>query len=289
MKLGNISFPHPVLGIKVEENETPEVNGLYNIRCEHIIQEKTIFKINHRLINAIEIDNLIQNGHAIFVTEVSSSKTAYRKSFKSSAENQIVEIDTDNLRDLVVLNFFIIANNSFIYCDNEDVWHPDYKGAQFEISKGMPLAYGGQIKIIIERGNSSGGIRSLFNVETNNEKNGPFSVWLESETIDILVPEKAFSNFSNLYENQPGYDETFHAALAVPALYEALLAMRDDQTLHNERRWYQALEAKLEADFKYKIDDLDGADLLQIAQKIINNPFTSLTESLIQIENTEED
>ena len=291
MKLGNISFPHPVLGIKIEENETPEVNGLYKVTCEHLTSETTSFIINHKLINSIQISDLVKNKEAAFVTEISSSKTAFRKSFSTYENNQKIEIDTNCFRDLVILNFFVIATESFIYSDNNDVWHPDYKDARFEVTKGMPLAYGGQIKVIIERGRSNGGISSFFNIDLDqtSEKNGPFRVWLESETIDILLPEKAFFNFSNLYENQPGYDETFHAALAVPALFEALTVIRDDSDAHSERRWYQALEVKLEKDFSLKVDELEGVELLELAQKIINNPFTKLTESLIQIENTEEE
>jgi hypothetical protein len=290
MKLSNISFPHPVLGLKLEEKELPDMNGLYNVTCSDNISRNAVFEINHEVLSRPDILKLIEDGCAAYATEVTCSKTAYRKLFVSTNPKQKVEVKTDLFRDRVELHFFIIALKSFSYSDPDGSWHPDYRGIQFDIEKGMLLAFGGYIMRMIPRGSAGQGVNSIITIDSKIDKEGPFDVCIDSESITILLPSSTFEKFADLYQNQPGYNETFHASLAVPALVEALKAMADTTNVqYKEKMWYQAIEAKLDSEYRLTVNELDGENLLELAQKIINNPFSILTNCLIDSANTEED
>jgi hypothetical protein len=290
MKLSNISFPHPVLGLKLEEKERPDMNGLYNVTCSDTIGRNAIFKINHEVLSRPDILKLIEDGYAEYATEVTCSKTAYRKLFVSTNSEQEIEVKTDSFRDRVELHFFIIALKNFPYSDPDGSWHPDYRGIQFDIEKGMILAFGGYVMRMIARGGAGQGVNSLITIDSKIEKEGPFDVFIESESITIFLPSSTFEKFTDLYQNQPGYNETFHASLAVPALAEALKAMADTASLqYKDKMWYQAIETKLDLEYKLTVDQLDGENLLELAQKIINNPFSILTNCLINSASAEED
>lgn len=291
MKLSNISFPHPVLGLKIEEKERPDMAGIYSVTCSDAISESAIFKINHEVLLRPDILKLIEDGFAAYATEVTCSKTAFRKLFFTNNQNQQIEIRTDSFRDRVELHFFIIALKDFSYSENPvGSWHPDYRGIQFDIEKGMILAYGGYIMRMIARGGAGQGVNSIITIDSKIEKEGPFDVFLGSESITIFLPSSTFDKFADLYQNQPGYNEAFHASLAVPALVEALKAMADTASLqYKEKMWYQAIETKLDLEYKITVDQLDEENLLELAQKIINNPFSILTNCLINSANAEED
>jgi len=298
MKLNNISFPHPVLGLKADEEEVPgrrhegakDMIGVYNASCTDSVAHNAIFKIKHEVLGCPNLLNILSEGLAAYATELTCSKTAYRKLFVSTNKEQTIEVGTDSFRDRVELNFFIIAVKDFSYKDPDDSWHPDYRGMEFDIEKGMILGYGGYIMRMIKRGGGGRGVKSIITIDSKQDKDGPFDVSLDSESITILLPNTTFEKFTDLYVNQPGYNETFHAALAVPALVEALEAMADTTNVqYKDKMWYQAIETKLDSDYKLTVDDLDGDNLLELAQRIINNPFSILTNSLIEIANNQED
>src|SRR5258706_14262836 len=137
MKVTNISFPHPVLGIN--NDVTGQYTGTLNVKPE---KEFISLTIVHEIFNP-EYANLIKNGDANFCVEVHCMKTFYRNSFLTSEMQQTIRISTFDLMDLVEVEYAVVAVRDLKNFSLRG-WHSDYKGNQFEIRKGDVLGYGGK-------------------------------------------------------------------------------------------------------------------------------------------------
>lgn len=296
MKLDNVSFPHPVLGLSgTETNDSAEtdVMGLFEVAQKLTISKEVSVSVEYSLINSPQLSRLIAEGDAEFACEVSCSKTAFRRVFSGVSAKQEFAIPADMLRDQIVFQYFILAVSAFAYPD-EGGWHPDYKGQIFDIERGMVLGYGGEIKHMLERRQeeSRKGM-SLIEVNCSDADSGPFEVDLNGDVIVIYLPKKTFISFDALYSNNPQYALSFHASLVVPTLLYALSAMASEEGKdYQERKWYQAIDTKLSKDSRFRdapLSDLTPAKALEISQLLLNCPFSKVTESLLKTEPEEED
>jgi hypothetical protein len=286
MKISNISFPHPVLGINPPGFE-PDVVGDFRVTYQETITNKLKVEANYELLNSSQIAGLITRGDAVFACEVNCRKTAYRNIF-TPQPNHPIEIDTELLRDEVEFDFYILASKDFDYID-EGKWHTDYQGKVFKVQKGMLLAYGGKKKTLIIWDPVSKQRNSLLTVEPGDDDVGPFEVDIYSETIDIYLPKKTFLIFSAIYESHPEYQNSFHASLAVPAIAKAFMAMESKDISQieqiEEKKWYQSIKIRMETDSVLSAED----DPFKRAQRLLNNPFSLLSEGLLKSQIAEEE
>jgi hypothetical protein len=282
MKLSNVSFPHPVLGIN--QGLEPDINGEFIVFYEDSVSD--LYKVNIEFnLYQNQIKELINSGNAVYACEVNCRKTAYRELFTTSDTSQSIVISTDLLRDEVSWDFFVIATKEFNYTEKGE-WHPDYKNKTFSVEKGMPLAYGGQKRRMIEWDPLSEGKNSLITVEPSKDDTGPFTVDLQSDTINIFLPKKTFMIFEGIYQSRPEYQDAFHASLAVPAIAKAISAMESSESSDLEdKKWFQTIGIKLENDARLSAED----DTFKKAQMILDNPFSTLSQRLSVVSQNEEE
>lgn len=282
MKLSNVSFPHPVLGIN--QGLEPDINGEFIVFYEDSVSDLYKVQIEFNLYQK-QINELIKLGNAAYACEVNCRKTAYRELYTTTDTSQSIVIPTDLLRDEVSWDFFVIATKDFNYTEKGE-WHPDYKNKTFSVEKGMPLAYGGQKRRMIEWDPLSDRKNSLITVEPGTNDTGPFTVDLQSETINIFLPKKTFMLFEGIYASRPEYQDAFHASLVVPAIAKAITVMESSEGSDlEEKKWFQTIDIKLENDPRLAAED----DPFKKAQMILENPFSSLSERLAIVPQNEED
>jgi hypothetical protein len=282
MKINNVSFPHPVLGIN-SIGFDPDVAGEFQVSYRETITNKFTVDLKYELLNSSQIIDLVNRGDAVFACEVNCRKTAYRNIFTPQV-NHPIEIDVGFLRDEVELDFYILAAKDFDYID-EGKWHTDYQGKSFRVQKGMLLAYGGKKKTLIIWDPVSNKRNSLLTVEPGDEDIGPFEVDIYSETIDIYLPKKTFLIFSAIYDSHPEYQNSFHASLAVPAIAKAFMAMEGkDISQIEEKKWFQSIKIRLEEDSALSSEE----DPFKRAQILLKNPFSLLSEGLVNSQSTED-
>ena len=287
MNISNVSFPHPVLGIGGDDSSENDVMGEFSAPFEISSGETISITIQYQLIHSRQLENLIESRSAVFACEVMCKNTAFRSVFTSSTREQHCQISASLLSSQIILNFYILADRGFIYSD-EGGWHPDYLNQSFEITRGSVLAYGGSAKYQIQRepsGSSYGG--SLIRVLASDDNDGPFKVFLESETITIFLPKKTYISFERLYRNRPDYAATFHASLVIPALIEALSAMESDSKDYQDKTWYEAIDTKLSNDSSLSKLEIHRNGALELAQQLMGYPFSQLT-SLLESDNASE-
>jgi hypothetical protein len=288
MNIANISFPYPVLGLRGEEaSEDADVAGEFEAPFTLDIGSKFTVGIDYALLNSPQLERLVKKGDAAFACEVTCRKTAFRSAYISKDSKQSFEIDTDLLRDQVVLSFFIVAVSEFTYAD-EGGWHEDYSKRSFNISRGAVLAYGGQAKVLVQREPLDGSRgSSLIAVEPGTADTGPFEVDLENDTLTIFLPKKTYLLFDSLYVNRTDYASTFHASLVVPALVEALGVMGELSQEYQDKKWYQAIDTKLSNDPTLSKTEINQQNVLTIAQQLLGFPFSEVTHALASESATE--
>jgi len=280
MNISNVSFPFPVLFPRnPDDNSYDDVSGDFKAICELSIEDIFDLKINF-VLNSRQLQTLVSNQNAIFACEVMCSKTAHRNVWTSSQNILEIQIDTNLLRDQVVLEFYVVANKNFQYSD-EGGWHEDYRKKTFSIPKGAVLAYGGQRKELVERepsDSTAGG--SLITVEPSKKETGPFEVDLNSDRITIYVPTETYALFEKLYQHNASYAPIFHSSLVVPALVEAITAMNESRQDYQEKKWYQAIDTKFSNDTDLQKIEMNQSNALSLAQALVKFPFKDVTRNL---------
>ena len=271
---GNL-FPHPVLGIN------DDVSGQYKPDSLKVkIESEINLNVTHQLDNP-SIEEEIKNGNAEFVSEIHCLNTYFRKVYVSNVSNQDIKVGVGDVRGHIDILFLVSAKRDFQYHFNES-WHSDYKGKCFNIKRGMPLAYGGFSKTEIPNeyfAKDKGG--AFIQILPNKDKpSGPFEVILENDPLTLYLSKKDYDEYSRLSGNKD-YAPYFQSAIAVPALAHALGIMATPNGEHySDRKWYQALNAKLDTDPELINLDRNEHNALKISQVILKNPFHRMLKQI---------
>ena len=109
MKLSNVTFPHPVLGLYRTGNPDSEENDIQGrFDVETTIEQFDVLRVQNRfkLRQAKDIEALVRSGVLAFACEVTCSKTFYRHIYLSDQEQQSIEIRFEDLRESVNFEFF---------------------------------------------------------------------------------------------------------------------------------------------------------------------------------------
>ena len=87
------------------------------------------------------------------------------------------------------------------------------------------------------------------------------------------------------------YSRHFHSAIAVPAISYAISIMGSQSgDAFSDRKWYQAIKAKMESDQDLKSLEINETDSLKAAQLILQNPLNEMLHNIkTEISNSEED
>ncbi|NBU96999.1 MAG: hypothetical protein EBS19_02105 [Spirochaetia bacterium] len=271
---GNI-FPHPVLG------RSNDVSGKYQPLPPQVEIEKSVeIKIKHQLFCAPIMDE-IKKGNANFCVEIHCLNTYFRKTYVSKEEDQLISIPSGELRGNVELNYLVIANYEYSY-KYTNAFHKDYEGMVFQLEKGMPLAYGGSSNFEVADEFSGNGKGSSFIsvIQDDQRASGPFEVELGTDRLVISLPRKEFQLYHSLHQREE-YSRYFHSSIAAPSIAYAISIMASTSgDTYADRKWYQAIKAKIDSEPELNGHEISETDSLIIAQKILKNPFLDTLENI---------
>lgn len=266
MKISELKLPYPVLGLG------DEVSGDYSpIWGFDIGKSVTIITVKHSLNNST-LEKFIKSKSVSFCTEVHCPHTVFRKIFKTTDSEQTISIDSNHLRDKVLLTFFIIATQ-----DNEkyiiDGSNQDFGDEPFLVEKGDVLAYGGKADFMAEKDleGLKGSHPFLIIIEDENRKEGPFEVELDNHKLNIVLSKKDYKAYVNLPHKI--WSPLLHTSLVLPALAQALQAMKNDPDAFSDLAWCQVLEKKMQEDMELMRLWSQGK-ALQVAQLLLQEPLT---------------
>jgi hypothetical protein len=270
MNYNNRTYPHPVLGIENNINDSFEINfnvstdkGLISINIEYKLSNKDLTK-------------LIESRLATYCIQLYCKGTLYREVFRSHKPlPQKIDIPSTRLHDHVEADFFICACDKIVNYTNSSV-SDDYKGYKFLIEKGDILAYGG--KGIFYANKSFEELKSVsafMNIDAGNKKTMPMYNDYEGDKITIYLSQSSYELYQKI-KSQEFYFDTLHSSLVLPALIEAIRFTQSNESEdYQDRKWYILLDNLIQSN--------DIGDPLQIAQKILDHPVNRSFASLFEI------
>jgi hypothetical protein len=281
MKISNISFPHPVLGV------ADDVRGYYEPELGvGMARHKITLSVEHSLSNKT-LQKLVSDKKVFFAVELNCPQTIYRTTYCSHNKNQTFEIDASELRNAVEVSFYVVANED-LYNYAVDGANKDYGGYKFEIGKGDILAYGGTFGFIAGKTWASAeSIASIFDVQKSGKEDGPMSFCTSDEKIIIKLSKKDYAKYEEVSRAHQFYS-VLHSSMAFPALMYALAEMmeqnensEEDESRNDGCEWKQILENRINNDENLKKIGWDRTKIPEIAQILLEKPVDRMFGSLL--------
>ena len=266
MKINNLSLPHPVLGIG------DDVRGSYTVDFQvKLDKNKISLEINQNVINRT-LKTLIDAKKAVYTVEVNCYQTFYRKSFLNSDGSYTLEIPSVNLRNKVIVYFYITAVEDLLEYQIDEA-NEDYSGYKFGITKGDVLAYGGFATFNTPKDwQALMAVTSFMQIEEYDKLEGSLQFVLTQDKVVIQMSQNDYRRY-NEYKGARNLYPIFHGSFVFAALLHALYNMSFSQE-SADTDWYQALEDRLKTEEKFKGLDVRQTDHIpEIAQKLLDNPI----------------
>jgi len=273
MKLTRYSFPHPVL------NWNDDVEGVFEVLFKHTAtRDKYILNATFKLQNQ-SLEELLAAKSVSFLVHVECPQTFFRQSYPSFENPQVIEVDSELLRDKTTVTFYLCAVQDISTYQVTGA-HPDYSNTAFQIEKGTIVGYGGKTAFLAEKQyDSLSAVSSIMMIIEGKHNSSPMLVDFSGSKIIIELSKKDFEEY-NIRKSDRTIAPIFHSTIVLPVLIEALRKV-NDPSKYGDTKWFQVLQKKM-TDNSYSSDE---EDLFDVAQKILENPLTRTLEAINNLEN----
>ena len=274
MRLNNISFPHPVLGIG------NSILGQINISHE-IVQTDDYYECHFSCRMSDEyIQKLIDEGKALYFCEATCSSTLYRSSETYNVPEFDFSIGRKEVRGTVELFVAIVAVEDIPKYVNGNC-SSIYQGFDsFYVEEGDLLAAFGEFSIEADiQYEKLKAVSQIFVVTGNNASKG-VNIDLEGEKIIVDMNPVLFGLFSDESINKNMlYAPLFHASIVLNALIMALHNLESHENLLWAKTIKHRLESEQEEHPVFK-NWKDPERHNEIAQVLLNDPYDSLLRAI---------
>ncbi len=282
MRISNLSFPYPVLGVK------DDIHGQHKVAVEIRLAEDNIYvKATHTFFNE-SLEELIREKKAIFCAQIICSKTFFRNVYLSQDKNQEIVIPQDQLRDKVSVDFFVVAKKDIPNYANKKA-HKDYSGYKFFVGKGDALSFGGNFSFVAaKQWMASKSVASFMAIICGDRETGPMKIDLTrgDGKIVIELSSKDYERYCKNSKSEVFYP-LYHSCIVFPALMYALIQMStpDGKDDYGDRLWFQILEEKKKDKKLAELDWSDPSNAAEIAQTILDEPLNRVFNSIEELTN----
>lgn len=280
MRPSETSFPYPVLGDQnAIPGEIPEATVIDNIPLKEQIAIPYRWTFDVSIKNQ-DILNLIADGKAKYMCEVTCTATLLRKCFFSLTPKIEVSIDRKEVNKRVDFALYVVATQHIPAYDNTAATEDYRELAPFDLDAGSPLAivksYHWDADLCYEDLTSLRSILQIMKNESNpNEEY--VTLDLEHDYIKILLPPQQYDVFLGKSQSQT-FSELFKSSIVLYALQSALMSLQDNEPT---RRWERALVEYIKHNNVFDgLSRSEPADIPVIAARMLNNPFKHLSEAL---------
>lgn len=285
MKYKNVSLPYPVLGIY------DDVYPLLEDGCVHM-DDPVKTAIEYRFGITLtqrnrDITSLIENGKAEYACEITCKDTFLRKCFHSSTPRFDISLDRKEVCGHIDFQCYVAAKENIPHYTNND-FNEDYYGFSFDLEVGdllviFPLAWW-NTDIKYDKLYAAGTFMQIVEAAEGVEK-----TWfnLDEQRILIEMPHDLFVQYQRIGNSFP---EVIHSSLVHNALVYALSNLGEYQ--EKGKLWADSLMARMEDPQLQQYDLSDMAQVYQVADILLQDPYKRLLDSLervVESHNEEED
>lgn len=283
MKLNNISFPHPVLGINDDVFPLPEcpLAGAPQKENGSFIFQFTLNVENEDLLN------LVTAGKARYACDVNCPSTLFRKCFIFDKLEISMEIPEADLAGKMSFQFFIMAQEKFDYVNQG--FHEDYAGSSFEVDKGDILAYLGEASYDVDLDYEHIGKVGAF-MEIAKGENKQVDVDYEGEKIIIRLPVIMYEQYRQNIVGNKHFGNIIHSSLVMNALTQALMNYKENMA----SLWARTLERRFKTEpplqaYQDALENQDFNEICKLASELLHYPYERMFDSLKSLGNLQEE
>lgn len=278
MRLNNVSFPYPVLGVK------DDVLPLLGSDCVKIDLETTPDTYKFRIAlsqNNEVISQLIKDGYAEYSCEVDCQKAFLRQSFSSNISVFDVLLPRRLVNGRVNFNGFITVKKAIKQYTNSG-FNEDYDGYSFDLEPGDILAAFPQAHfdadIKFDKLQAAGSFMVIREDVTLSQTRFDIA----GDKIEIVFPTYLY----NMFKGGVGdaYMDIIHSSVVFNALCYALYNIEEN----SETLWARCVNTRIETEPNLAcFKDLDKLQVPELAQALLGDPYRRMMEKLLNLHNSQ--
>lgn len=287
MKINNLSFPYPVLGVGDDIRPVP------GFASEPKISKslgKYIFEVDLDMQN-LDILKQIKSGKAKYVCEVECSRTLLRKCFYAIKPHFEIRLPKNILAERVTFQFSIVAINTIKGYTNSEC-HEDYAGYTFDLEPGDLLAFIGQFSYDVDiKYDKLKSVGSFMQITEGKMDKMPRFL-LGGDKIEIRLPSDLYNIYRESILGNRQFSNIIHSSIVFNALVTALLYY----DANKETLWARTLKYRIDTESaleKFKdnqtLETQDPEEIMELAQILLLDPYKRLFETLPGMLESEED
>lgn len=284
MKYNDISLPYPVLGVNDDiypllEDDCIQIGSPIKTAKDYVFEVKLSYQNE-------EIEQLVSDGFADYVCEISCKETFLRKCFTSQHPFFKIKLARRDVNGRINFNSFIAVKKTIVAYTNKG-FNEDYSGFSFDLNKGDMLAvfpsasYNTSIKY--DKLFAAGSFMQIIEASDDVDK-----TWfnIDEDRIYIELPHVLFEQYRK-YGNQ--FPEIVHSSLVHNALVYALSNLKSYED--SGKLWADSLMQRMAEPELQPFSDLDDMfNVFKAADIILQDPYKRLLESMEKInENLKEE
>lgn len=269
MNKDDLKFPYPVLG------HADDIDGDWGCTFSAICTQDTIKVIVDIQNDFEDLHKLILEKKACYACEIICGRTFLRKAECSFEDNFEIKVSRSDIRDTISLTLYVISTeNQNMYKSEKfkEVYRNNFKFLQ-PLEKGEILALLPEYTLPVDIEYDD--INSTPLIEIKKDSCEFEYVRLNNDTIQIVFPEETFEKL-NLIKDKDRFLFIYHSSFIFNALVQAVSDIKD----YSDKTWAQKLAIILKDD---KFNGLDEKlDTVEIVQKMLNNPYSNMIDSLLK-------
>ena len=278
MKINDLSFPYPVLGIGDDILPKPTFKGEPQVESD---TTNYTFTVDFAMVNPT-IKQVADSGSATYLCEVTCSSTLYRKSFRSQTTHFAIVIPKTHLGGRVDFQFTITVTKSIKAYTNPQ-FHEDYKGFSFDLEPGDLLGFLGEfsydVDIKYDKLKSVGTFMQI--TEGPTLKLARFN--LGGDKIDIQLPSTLYQQYRHSIMGNMRLANIIHSSIVFNALVTAPL---DIQNFGNTL-WARTIKYRFDTEATFEdireqnaLEELETDDIIELAQRLLSDPYGRLFNTI---------
>ncbi len=275
MKINNLSFPHPVLGIGDDVEPRPRILHADVSKTARTFKFEVAIEMENQ-----DIANLIKSGYAKYACEVECTTTLFRKCYVCENPHFLVELNRTDLGGRVTFQISIVVVEPIKNYYNSN-FHEDYFGLYFDLEPGDLLAFIGQFNYDADiRYDKLRSVGSFMQITEGKMENMP-KFDLGGDKINIKLPTPMYNQYKESILGNRQFSTIIHSSLVFNALVTALLYINDNE----DTLWARTLKYRIDNSpelepFRSTLEDQDADEIMKLAQALLMNPYKRLFESL---------
>lgn len=282
MKLNKI-LPHPVLGqfdaisgiVEIRNKETEDIPEIEK-KAHHFEIDLKFYHENHA------IHELVKEGKAKYLCEISCSDTLYRRTLLSRDSNFKLNIHRKDVRRTVEIEGYCVTSEKINEYTNPEM-HIDYNGYTFDLDEGDLLIYFGSINFDADiQYEKLKAASSFMEIVPHEGKEDYVDYSFDTPKILIKLPLEDYNLFKmDMIRSKKEFTPIIHSSLVQNALIAALFNLKkyaeEDKVL-----WATTLKYRLENDAEINEGsaDIDPVNIPKIVSRLLGNPVNRLLKGL---------